>query len=230
VSTDTTTVESSELSCGVDMAITNQYLWRGISCNEGVIVQPDVWVSYGPWTVTAWSNVTLSDTHHDLKRQEIDAILSYRCEAGKFAMEPSLNYYHYLDQPDSPNTAELSCTIEYPLDPFKIVLGGFMDVMEYSGAWYIEPSVEFEKSLNEQWSVFTSCTLGAASQKFNQAYFELDKSTAGLLTLEGRLMYASLNGFSLQPFLRWNRTMHDELIPFLEKHRTNFGIYIGKEF
>ena len=217
-------------SGGIETAATNAYLWRGMIVNEAAILQPAAWVTHKNVTLTLWSSWTLSEPKDDIKRPEIDAALTYEFSWQNLAFETYFNYYGYIDQPDAPNTGELACIAGYPIGIFTLKAGVMCDIIEYAGALYTEEGVEVEKELNDQFTAFGALTLGAGSAKFNDAYFELHRTTASLLSLEGRLTWTRPSGLYLQPWLQFNQTLDNDLKPYLKKHTSSFGLTAGHEF
>jgi hypothetical protein len=230
LSADSSAEISSAWSGGLEMATTNNYLWRGITVNEGVILQPNAWLSYNNLTVDIWSSFTLNKPDDDIKRPEVDAIISYEMNLMNFTIEPSFNYYHYIDQADATDTGEFGCNVAYPIGIVTLNAGVFVDVMEYSGATYMEESAEIEKEINDHVSLFTALRIGSGFKKFNESYFELSKSTISLLSLDGRMTYSMDNGLYLQPYFQLNKTLSNDLEVYLKKSTSAVGLLIGKEF
>jgi hypothetical protein len=226
-STDDTT---APWSGGVEMAATNKYLWRGIEINKGFIIQPLAWLSYQNLTFSLWSSWTLSEPVDDIKRPEVDATVSYELSLQDLTIESYFSYYHYIDQPDAPNTGELGCNLGYPLGIFTLNAGIIVDVLEYSGAVYLEQKIEAEQELSESATVYGALTLGSGLKKFNESYFELPKSTISLLTVEGRFTYYMTESLYLQPLLQYNKTIDTKLYDFIRKDNSCICLTIGTEF
>jgi hypothetical protein len=221
---------TSPWSGGVEMAATNKYLWRGMTVNEGFILQPFAWLTYGNFTFSLWSSATLSEPKDDIKRPEVDATLSHEFELGNFTVESFFSFYRYIDQPDASNTGELGFTLGYPFGVLTLNAGAIVDVIEYPGALYLEQKIEAEKEFNDHWTGYSALTLGEGFKKFNDAYFEMPRTTVSLLTFEGRLTYALDNGFYAQPYFQLNQTLDNDLKAYLKKHTGAIGLTIGREF
>lgn len=223
-------------SGGVEMAATNRYLWRGMTVTEGSLLQPYVWLSHSNLTFALWSNVNLTKPEDDIKRDEIDVILSYELALGSFSVETAFNYYHYIDQPDAPSTGELSCKVGYPVGIFTLNAGVVADVIEYPGALYLEQQIEAEKELNDSFTLYAAATLGSGLKKFNEAYlFDIEenpiaKNKVNLATFDLRLTYTAANGIYLVPFLQYNQTLSKELEYPLDKNSNAIGLFVGWEF
>lgn len=227
---DSTGEETPAWSGGVELAGTNRYVWRGMSVNKGSILQPTTWLTHKDLTLSLWSSWTLNKPTDDIKRNEVDAILSYEFALANVTVEGAFNYYHYIDQPDAPNTGELACTLGYPIGLMTVKAGVSVDVIEYPGATFFQQSIELEKEFNDQWSMRSVVRISEGSKKFNDAYFGYQKNTVSLLSLEGALSYTLSNGIYLSPFVQFNQTLNSDLKAYMEKHTTCFMLTLGKEF
>jgi hypothetical protein len=233
---DTLIENASNWSGGFEVAGTNNYVWRGMPINEGVIAQPYAWFSWKNWTFSLWGSITLSEKNDWDKWYEIDPVISYAFELMSFTIEPSFNYYYYIDQVDCPNTGELGLSLGYPVfDIITLNARAYLDVVEYPGAVYAEQSIDVEKEFNDHWSFFTALTLGSGLKKFNESYFseeghDVAKSTLSLLTLDCRLTYSASNGLYVQPYFQLNKTLNSVLEPYINKQSSIFGLIVGKEF
>jgi hypothetical protein len=236
VDPDTVIEVASPWSGGVEMAATDKYLWRGMTVNEGFILQPDAWLTYQNFTFTLWGSITTNEPVNDIKRNEIDAIASYELNINDFVIEGSFLYYHYIDQPDAPNTGELACTVSYPFGIMTLNAGVIVDVIEYPGAAYLEQKIEVEKDLSDCLVAFSALTLGSGLKKFNESYLydendnPFSKSTLSLISIEGRLTYSTVYGIYLQPYFQLNKTINNDLKDYLKKQSSSIGLIIGKEF
>jgi hypothetical protein len=220
----------SPWSGGMEMAATNNYLWRGMTVNEAAILQPAAWLTYQNITFSLWSSWTLGDPKEDIKRNEIDAALTYDFEVKNFSVETYFNYYHYIDQPDAPSTGEVACIVGYPLGIVTVKAAAMFDVVEYPGAVYLEQGLEIEKEINDQLGVAGALSLGSGLKKFNEAYFEMDKPMTYLVSVDGRLTYSFANGIYAQPYFQFNKILNNDLKIYLKDHTSSVGIIFGKEF
>lgn len=217
-------------SGGIEMTGTNNYIWHGMSANKAAIFQPYVWISHKNFTLSLWSSWALTTPKDDIKRPEIDPIITYEFAWRNFNFETYFNYYHYIDQPDDPNTGEVAGIVRYPLGIVTLRAGVICDVMEYSGALYTEEAVEIEKELNNRFTAFGAVTLGAGSGRFNKAYLGLNRATASVLSLDAHVTWTLASGLYLLPWLQYNQTLNRELKSEMNDHSSSFGLTAGKEF
>jgi hypothetical protein len=226
--------KSPELSFGVDAGFCNKYMWRGMSINNGLVLQPDAWVSYGNFSVTVWSNLTLWDKN-SINAHEVDLILTYSNSISNLDFESSLIYYGCIDAA-SPNTGELLVNLSYPLGDFSVFTNFAVDVLQNAGAIYDELGVGYEKELSDKWTVSGSLLTGIASKKFNEYYFaienqpEVSKSAFNLIGVNATLTYSPITDFYIDAHYQFNHTLNKELVPSLDANPNYFEIIFRKEF
>jgi len=227
---DSLQVTTSDFTYGAEMGLYKKYVWRGITYNNGIVAQPDVWISYSDFTFGMWSNQTLNDIHHWIKRNEYDFYLSYNYQFDDLEFEPSVAYYMYPNQEDSPPTGEFYIKIGYPIGDFKLTTNFTIDILEYSGAYYVEPGVEFENNLSDAIKISSSISLGYASKKFNDTYVGISKPTLGVATENIALTYFVADNIYIKPHILFNQIIHKDLYDYLGKNTNNAGIVIGVGF
>ncbi|HOZ21780.1 MAG TPA: hypothetical protein PLO28_08370, partial [bacterium] len=76
----------------MEIALTNNYLWHGISVNKGAILQPAVWLTHQGVTLYLWSSWTLTRQRYDIKRSEIEAALIHDFSLENLDIEVYFNY------------------------------------------------------------------------------------------------------------------------------------------
>ena len=232
---DSTKAKGSEVSFGVDAGFTNKYMWRGMCYNQGLVFQPDAYVSYGNLSLSSWSNISLWDKNSE-KNNEVDFTLTYTNSLFNFDIESSFNYYYYLNYPDV-NTSEFFIRLGYPIGDFNLFTGFYVDILHTPGALYDELGVEYEKELSDKWTVAGSLFTGMANSKFNSYYLsdenqpEFNKSAFNLLSANANLSYSPVKDFSINAHFQFNHTLDKELTQSLLNTNSNyFEIILTKEF
>ena len=228
--TDTEFEADSQWSGGLELASTNKYLWRGMTVNDGFILQPCVWLTYQSLTFTLWNSTTLTEPNDDIKRPEVDATLSYELEWQNFAFESFFSYYHYINQVDATNTGEVGLDIGYTMGLFTLSAAGIVDVIDSYGSFYFEQKLEAEKDFGDHWTAYSALTLGEGLEQFNDFYFGMSRSTFSLLSFDARLSYTFDNGFYAQPYFQVNKTLDSDLESYIKKHTNAIGLALGREF
>lgn len=220
----------SEFAYGFEPDFCNKYLWRGITYNEGFIMQPNIWLSYNDFTLAVWSNITLHDINDSIKRNEFDFSLSYSYSFMNLEIDNSFLYYIYPGQSDSPPTGELFFELSYPVGDFKLFTNFTIDVVEYLGAYYVEHGIEYENPLTSDLGISSSLSLGWASQKFNDTYVGVSKNTLSIISGNISLTYYPLDYLFIKPHMQLNKVVDKDLYPYLNKFSSHFGLAVGIEF
>ncbi len=219
-----------KVAYGFESVFCNKYLWRGITYNEGFIMQPNVWLSYNDFTLAVWSNITLHDINDSVKRNEFDFSLSYNYSIMNLEIDNSFLYYIYPGQADSPPTGEFCIGLGYPIGNLKLFTNFTIDVVEYSGAYYVEHGIQFENPLTPGFSISSSLSLGWASKKFNDTYIGVSKNTLSIISGNISLTYYPLDYLFIKPYMQLNKVVDKNLYPFLNKSSYYFGLAVGTEF
>lgn len=204
-------------------------MWRGITYNNGLVLQPEAVVNYKSLSFSVWSNITVWDVDA-VKSNEIDFCLSISQSLLNFDIESSLNYYNYIKQEGSPNTAEFFLGIGYPAGNFNFFARGYVDIIAYSGAVYGEVGAEYEKELSEHFSFSATLLASIASKKFNENYLEFSTGAFNIATGDLTITYSPFKNFSIEPYFQYNMTINEDLRELLNTHSGFIGINFRKEF
>ena len=197
--------------------------------NQGLVFQPEIDINYGDLSFTTWSNISIWDKNSEMNN-EVDFTLTYSKSIFNFDIESSLNYYYYFNE-DDPNTAELSLKLSYPLGDFSLFTGLSVDILENPGGIYDELGVEYEKEINDHWTIDGSVMTAMASSKFNSYYLDVNKSAFNFIGLNATLTYSPLKDLHIDAHYQINQTLDEELKnTLLGKNPNYFEVIFRKEF
>ena len=219
------------VSFGVEVDFNRSYIWRGIRWNEGFLVQPSAWVSSYGFCFTSWANVVADEKDPDVETglNEIDLILEYGITVGTVELTPSFTYYHYPED-DSYNSGELAINATLPVGPISLVTDQIVDVMEYSGAYFGDVGIEYEREISSELSFSSYLYLRWGSSKFNENYIGLSKGALNYTDLGLSFPYYLTEGLYLAPHAEVNFILDEELKDCLDENPFNFGLIAGYEF
>jgi hypothetical protein len=228
---DSAVNKPTDFMFGINAGFSNKYMWRGMCYNQGLVFQPEAYVSYGKLSLSTWSNVTIWDVN-SVKSNEVDFILTYSNSIFNFDIESSLNYYYFINQDSVPNTAEFYLGLAYPIGNLTLFSGLNLDILENPGAVYWELGIAYEKELSEKWIVSGSILTGIANTKFNSNF--LGNEFKGAFNLVGAniyLTYSPFKDFFIDTHFQQNVTLNNELKKSLLKSNSNyFELILRKEF
>ena len=214
-------------SWGVESDFSSKYLWKGITYNEGLLIQPSLWASCGKFSAGLWGNYVAYDRFHSEKVHEVDLIFTYSYSIGKFEIDHTVMFYYYPGLEDAPPTGEFFLGVGYPIGEFSLFSSATADFLSYPGNLYFEHGVDYEKELTEKLLLSTKVSLGWANGHFNETYIGTTKTSVNLIGADISLMYTTRGAVYLKPHVQVNRTASPDLLPFLGKYPWFCGLAIG---
>lgn len=164
---------AAEASISLDVA--SAYVWRGITLNDGPVLQPGLEVSGIPVTLGVWGNVDLSDYDGTLEEgwfSEVDLYASYDIPIPGETFGMTLGYTEYLYAyagGDADREANLTAALDVIAAPWLTAYYGFHGPMEKN--LYVEGGVGHEMTFAEK----VGLDLGATV-----AYFSPNEGNSGL--------------------------------------------------
>ena len=219
---------------GSEVDFNSRYVWRGIAYSEGPVMQPSVWVTASGFTFSIWNNFVLTDEanqgdfHH---LNEVDLSLSYSRERGKLAIEPSLQFYQYPKQEDSPSTGEASLLLSYPVGSITVFSSHTFDIVRYGGSYFGDAGLSYEHEFHSKLSMETSLSLGLGSSKFNEVYLGLPKSAFNVTSGALSFTYYPINFLYLRPHIELSVIVDGDLRNQVDDPTiVNVGLAVGMEF
>ena len=127
-------VFAADVTTAID--VNSAYVWRGITFNDGMVVQPSVDVAAGNFGLNVWGNLDADDYDDSLDSgefSEIDLTLTYGIDAGPVGL--TAGYIEYLfpttDVGGGPGTREifLDACVE-PADGLSAGITAYYDIDE----------------------------------------------------------------------------------------------------
>ncbi len=145
--------------------VNSAYVWRGITFNDGVVVQPSLDVTKGGFGFNVWGNLDIDDydnTLDDGEFSEVDLTLSYGFDIKSVSF--SFGYIEYLFPAGILGTREVYGGIS--IEPFTgfttgvTVYYGFDEVEDY----YVSMNIGYSRELVEKLSMDIGFTAGIAGE------------------------------------------------------------------
>ncbi len=202
----------------------SKYVWRGLTYNTGLIIQPSITASYNNFSAQVWGSLTAYDVDDDIKRHELDFIFWYDYEIEDLIISPSFSYYKYPGQEDSPSTAELGLSASYSLDEFSFSTSFSKDMVESKGALAALIEVGYEPAVSENITLSFTSGLGWANKSFNEYYVGISKNTLSYFSLNGAFNYSISEVFAISPFVESFFILDKEFSELLYNNVFNYGI------
>ena len=200
------TAFAADVTTAVD--VNSAYVWRGITFNDEVVVQPSLDVTSGGFGLNVWGNLDVGDYNNTLdsgKFSEVDLTARYSLQAGPICLTGG--YIEYLFPTTDSGGAEatreffLDASVK-PLDGVTTGLASYYDVGQIH-SYYLNPYVGYGMDIGSGVHMNLRAAAGYAGKDFVTAYggqqsgffdynlsLALGYSIAKNVSVTGRLGYA----------------------------------------
>jgi len=203
------TVFGAAATAGADFA--SAYVWRGITFNDGLVVQPYVDVAAGNgFAINVWGNYDIDDydnTLDDNEFSEIDLTLSYG-----FSLEPvdiTVGHIEYLFPNGGAGTSEvfLSAYIS-PIDGISAGIDAYYDYDEVED-YYVSASLAYDVTLDSGLGLGAGASAGYAGEDFTIGPDD------GLheYTLSANASFPVTETVGLSAFIAYTDTFDEDVLP-----------------
>jgi hypothetical protein len=233
----------NKITVDLNACFSSKYIWRGLTYNQGLVLQPEIVVSYKDFYVSSWSNFKIWDINQT-NSNEIDFTLGYYHSFSSFDIESYFNYYNYINQPDCPNTGELNVGLYFPTGDFNLFARASVDLISNIGGTYGELGFDYEKELSDKFKVYGTLLTGIGSKKFNQynlagwdkykmdnwTYPDDGKTSLNLVTGNIGLEYSPIKYFSIGADFLLNINIDKDVRNAIGGTSNLFEIILKKEF
>lgn len=205
---------ASAADATVAMDMNSAYVWRGITFNDGFVLQPSVDVVHGGFGVNVWGNIDMDDYDDTLDSgefSEVDITLSYGFDVDPVSV--TIGYIEYLfpttDAGGAAGTRELFLSLGFDLIGD---LSGSVDVyydFDEFDTVYVNAGLGYSFALSEA----ASLDLGASA-----GYYDEDGTAdgdAGLFDylLSAGVSYAVSDALSIAALLNYTDAFDEDKLP-----------------
>ena len=216
-------------SWGAESDFSSKYLWRGISINEGLVIQPNLFASFGNLSAGIWGNLVAFDRNGNQKRNEFDLIVTYSYSIGKLQVENTVMAYFYPGLKDDPPTCELYAGIGYPLGNFTLVSSVAADFVSYAGSLYFEHGLDYNLEITNNLFLDASLHFTWGNRKYFDSYVGTNRLSSNMVAAAVDLTYKPGGPVYYKPHFQLGRTTDREVSAYLSKFPGYFGLLIGFE-
>lgn len=208
----------ADVTAAVD--VNSAYVWRGITFNDGVVVQPSVDVTAGGFGFNVWGNLDVDDYDDTLDSgefSEIDLTMTYGIEAGPVGL--TAGYIEYLFPTTEVGGAEgtrevfLDASIQdiglmEPIEGLSIGLTGYYDFDEVDD-YYLNAYVGYGISMDSGLGI----DLGASAGYIGEDAAVGGESGFNEYTLTVGLSYSFNDMISASATLGYTDAIDDDVLP-----------------
>lgn len=202
------TTYAADAVLGVD--VNSAYVWRGITFNDGLVIQPSLDVTKGGFNINVWGNVDIddyNDTLDDGEFSEVDLTLSYSHSINTIDLSAGL--IEYLFPNGGQGTAEVfaSGTVNLPAG-FSFGLNINYDIDEVDD-YYISAGPGYSYSINDKTSIDASVVAGYAGKDMSagseSGFHDITASISG--------SYAMTEAIGIGANLYYTDTLDKDVLP-----------------
>lgn len=203
---------AADASFGAD--VNSAYVWRGITFNDGAVVQPSLDITKGGFGLNVWGNIDIddyNDTLDDREFSEVDLTLSYGVDIKSVSL--SFGYIEYLfpttDAGGAPGTREVYGGVSFtPVEGLSTGVTVYYDFDEVED-YYISASIGYSRELVEKLSMDIGLSAGYAGKDMSVG------ADSGLndYNISMGLGYAVSEAMSVSGFLAYTDTFDEDVLP-----------------
>jgi len=224
--------DDQKITYGAEADFNSAYVWRGIVLNSRPVMQPSLWISAYGTTLTAWSNLALTNLSGSPRLQTTDLILTHGRDWKKLKIESTLEAYlnRRPGDIDGRNTMEGSLKLSYTAGRFRVFTIQSFDILTYKGSYFGEAGLGYERRIAKKTELAVSIRTGWASSKFNDVYIGLDKPAFNFIGVESSLTHYVRPYLYLRPHFEFSNITSRRLRQYLSSPTfAEVGLAIGFE-
>lgn len=197
--------------------VNSAYVWRGITFNDGVVVQPSVNVAAGGFGLNVWGNVDVEDYDDTLDAgefSEVDITMSYSHTFGPLSL--SAGYIEYLFPTTETGGAEgtrelyLDASVK-PSDGLSLGTALYYDIDEVED-YYLNPYLGYGMEVGKGLNLSFRAGAGYAGKDFATLYGGGDSGFFDY-TLSMTLAYSIYDRVLLSGRLGYTDAIDDDVLP-----------------
>jgi len=157
---------AAEATATVDFA--SAYVWRGLTFNDGFVIQPSIDVAKNGFGVNVWGNYDVSDYDNQVSSndfQEVDLTLYYSKTFGK--LDAGIGVINYLFPQGGDETTEAYLSLGYPIvGGLSASLAVYYDFEAFDELSYANLGLSYAYDINDKLSLEAGATAGWAGGDF----------------------------------------------------------------
>ena len=200
------------------------YVWRGLTFNDGFVLQPSMDVSANGFAFNVWGNFDVDDYDgavDDGEFSEVDLTGSYAFKLG--AVDASVGVIEYLFPAGADSTTELFAGLAYDLGAgFSISTKFYYDVDQVSD-FYLTAGMGYSYSVNDKTTLGLSGLVGYTGEDFAEFYAGGTDGGFFNYTLTASAKYMVTDAFGVGANINYTDSIDDDALPDETVDTTVYG-------
>jgi hypothetical protein len=211
--------------------VNSAYVWRGMTSNNGLVLQPSMDVSANGFAFNVWANYDVDDYDglaEENKFSEIDLTASYAFKLG--AVDASVGVIEYTypsTNPDAgsrslPSTEEVFFGLGYDLGHgFSVSTKVYYDFDQVDD-FYVTAGLSYSYSLNDKTTLGLSGMISYAGENWAEVVGGTDSGFFNY-TLTASAKYLVTDAFAVSANINYTDSMDDDVFPDETVDTTVYG-------
>ena len=215
---------AADVTAGVD--VNSAYVWRGITLNDGMVVQPSLLLNKEAFELYFWGNINIDDYGKTLETDElseIDIDISYARTLAGIGVKVGVIEYLYPNDGSvistngepvvQSGTGEVYAQLSRELGAgISLSLDAFYDFDEVKDG-YGKLTVKHDGALGGEVLVTTGASLGLAGRETSRAASSTGKDGLHEYEVFVRLAYATKSGVGFSALIAYTDTADKDVLP-----------------
>jgi len=193
--------------------VNSAYVWRGITFNDGVVVQPSLNVTNGGFGFNVWGNLDVDDYDDTLESgefSEIDLTASYGYTIKSVSFK--VGYIEYLFPEGGAGTREVFGSIGVePVNGLTTGVDIYWDFDEVED-YYLKLNLGYGRDISDKVSMNFNASAGYAGENMSIAYGGTKDGFYDYNISLG-MGYAATDSLNLSGFIAYADSFDDEVLP-----------------
>jgi len=204
--------------------VNSAYVWRGLTFNNGLVLQPSMDVSANGFAFNVWGNYDVDDYDGQLEDNqfsEIDLAASYAFKMG--AVDASVGVIEYTFPNGGEATGEIFAGLGYDLGAgFSVSTKLYYDFDQVDD-FYITAGLGYTYSINDKTTLGVSGLISYAGEDFANFYAAGTDSGFFNYLLTASVKYMVTDKFGVGANINLTESLDDDVLPDAAVDTTFFG-------
>lgn len=204
----TGTAVAADATAAVD--VVSAYVWRGITFNDGLVVQPSLDVAKDGFGINVWGNLDVDDYDNTLDSgefSEVDLTMSYGFDLDPVAVSVGLIEYLFPNGGEGTREVFLGLSTEL-IDGFSVGIDGYYDFDEVDD-YYIDVYAGYAVELENGLSLGLGALAGYAGEDMSAG----DDGGLHEYTFTADAGYALTDALGLGAFVAYTDSFDEDVLP-----------------
>jgi hypothetical protein len=204
--------------------VNSAYVWRGLTFNDGFVLQPSMDVSANGFAFNVWGNFDLDDYDgalDDGEFSEVDLTASYAFKLGP--VDASVGAIEYTFPNGAESTSEIFAGLGYDLGHgFGLSTKVYYDFDQVDD-FYVTAGLGYTYSINDKTTLGLSGLISYAGEDFTEFYAGGTDSGFFNFMLTASVKYMVTDAFGIGANINYTDSMDDDALPDATVDTTVFG-------